>query len=605
MWRLWKQRLGFRKACFLKLLFPVSAVCLIVVSSGMCRAFAAPGEEAPYAQVIRTLGDASSWQDALELLADMCEMDPRAALNTATFTAAILACGKTAQWLQVRVLLEQARRKEVKSDLGMCQAALAAYAERLAWAEALRLWEAEEPPRGLLPTVVEICAKACQAEMASQLVPQRLEDAELGRSLVTAFAEARTWEMALDVLLCMKGEGLEPTADTFADVMSACDAGSRVGWTEAESKADLERRPAQAQVMALLWRARHWGVETNARLYRTAIDACSSRLWALAVSLLVEMEADGFNPLPADLDTAIQVLAGAQEEAQRGRTRQEKREISIRNVLRARTSQPTQEPRTPKWAFPPVVVESMPATPKRAPGRPSREQTEVELEDVLAEERVRSNLPWSGGGPWRKWEMAVSLLEKIQISSFSPEIAALNAVITACARAQELAQCKLVLDTMKGESVQPDAVTCAQLIGGCCQRGLWEQALLILGRARDLSVASMSTCEEGLKACFRGRQPRLALLLLAEMDRMPTGVSTPAINTAIATCARFGLWTQAIALLSELQSRLMTPSFATYAAAAAACDAAPSLAWEQALLLLEESQRLGLASDETDRKSVV
>ena len=186
MWRLWKQRLGFRwlpqdilaqsrltrttnsrKACFLKLLFPahapeglidcagmqqhwlsqVSAVCLIVVSSGcglrcighscgrcllcrgMCRAFAAPGEEAPqgaqrrrlldsvwtwcfnawqnsrYAQVIRTLGDASSWQDmprakraaprgphipyiavgclpaedALELLADMCKMDPKAA----------------------------------------------------------------------------------------------------------------------------------------------------------------------------------------------------------------------------------------------------------------------------------------------------------------------------------------------------------------------------------------------------------------------------------------------------------------------------------------------------------------------------------------------
>eukprot|EP00439_Symbiodinium_sp_Y106_P038433 s2460_g4.t1 len=156
----------------------------------------------------------------------------------------------------------------------------------------------------------------------------------------------------------------------------------------------------------------------------------------------------------------------------------------------------------------------MPATPKRTLSLRERLQTEIELEDVFADERVRSNLPWSGG----------------------PEIAPLNAVITACARAQELAQCKLVLDTMKG----------CRLGGGCCRRGLWEQALLILGRARDLSVASMSTCEEGLKACFRGRQPRLV--------GGPVWVSTPAINTAIATCARFGLWTQAIALLSELQS---------------------------------------------------
>ncbi|CAE7587345.1 unnamed protein product [Symbiodinium natans] len=581
MWSPWKQR-NLRKACFHKLRYSVSAVCFLVATSGMCRAFAAPRpEEAPYAQVIRTLGDASNWQDALELLADMCQLDPKVALNSATFTAAVAACGSAAQWLQVSVLLEEARRKNIESDLEMSQAALAAYAAGLAWAQAVHLFAEAKMPQ-LQPTVVEICARAQQVERALQLAPAKLGESKLGCGLVTAFAAAQAWEIALEYLLRVRGEGLELTADTVAEVMSSCDAGGM----------------AKVKVVALLWLARQSGVEPNARLFRTALGACDARLWAGAVSLLADMEEAGISPVLADMDAAIQVVAAAQEEARRGRTLKEKQEISVRNVQRARIAAPAHGPRNPRLNFPPVVVESTPVA-KEAEAPSLRERLRPGLADVFASERPRSNLPWSGGGPWRRWEMTVGLLEKMQALGFSPEIATFNAVLSACARAQELAQCKLLLDTVNGASLQPDTVTCDHLIGGCCRRGLWEQALLLLGRARDLSLADVSTFEEGLQACFRGRQPRLALLLLAEMDRMPAGVTTPAINTAMATCARFGLWKQAIALLSELQSRHLPPDSATYAAAAAACQSAPSTAWEYAVLLLQESQGFGLASPET------
>mmetsp|Transcript_14753 Transcript_14753/g.33389 ORF Transcript_14753/g.33389 Transcript_14753/m.33389 type:complete len:252 (+) Transcript_14753:2-757(+) len=180
----------------------------------------------------------------------------------------------------------------------------------------------------------------------------------------------------------------------------------------------------------------------------------------------------------------------------------------------------------------------------------------------------------------------------------------LNAVIKACARAQELAPCKLLLNTMRSASLQPDAVTFDALIGGCCQKGLWQQALLMLSRATSLSVAAASTYQQGLQACFRGSQPRLALLLLAEMDRTAE-VDTAAINVAIATCGERRLWQQGLALLSEVQKRHMRPDMGTYAAAAAICADAATSAWPRALKLLEESQELGLASGEAYASAIV
>jgi len=251
----------------------------------------------------------------------------------------------------------------------------------------------------------------------------------------------------------------------------------------------------------------------------------------------------------------------------------------------------------------PVLITQ--ATPLRKPWS-SRVSVE-RFGDVFGSQRqfqLRTNLPWggehdSGAGQWR---IALLLLEQLGEWDISLETVTANAALTACARAQELAHCVTVIEEMHRKELAPDGDTYVILMDGCHKRGLWEQALQLLDKAKEAGLAKASTYKEALEACARGHKPRLALLLLSEMDRceggsaeepeLPGGwVSAEAITSGMKACAHHGFWLQTLSLLAELRERDLVPSMATYSAAAEACAAASDDgAWEHAVALLEESK---------------
>ncbi|CAJ1362900.1 unnamed protein product, partial [Effrenium voratum] len=131
----------------------------------------------------------------------------------------------------------------------------------------------------------------------------------------------------------------------------------------------------------------------------------------------------------------------------------------------ARTEPPSKGVRPSRVKHSPVVVWDSPQP--RAPP-----QFLDETAQALAPAEMRRNEPYVGG-PFRKWQMALSMLQKFDAYGISAETDSFNHIISACTRAQELAPCRGLLDMMRGQGVPLNTVTCDRLIGGCCEKGLW------------------------------------------------------------------------------------------------------------------------------------
>lgn len=465
----------------------------------MCRA-AAEGEAAPYAPLIDSLGVSSQWQDALVLLSDMRELDPKAVRNAITYKAAVAACGRAAQWLQAVELLRQAAS------------------------------DGDFDVMDILPQTAQACSAASR------------------------------WEVVLQLLEETRSNSLPLSQSSLRAALGACRA---------------------------------------------------AELWEHALQLLMEMEAQGFSLELQDASIVLEGLAHAQPEVRREATAQEKKEKAelraqasrFRSLSLRKSMDTTSERRGVKLKLNPVLI-----TQETPPRTPWSSRVSVErFGDVFERQRQfqpRTNLPWggehdSGAGQWR---IALLMLEQLGDWGIGQETVTANAALTACARAQELARCVTVIEEMHRNELAPDGDTYVILINGCHKRGLWEQALQLFDKAKEAGLAKASTYEEALEACARGHKPRLALLLLSEMERcegrcaeepeVPGGwVTAEAITFGMRACAHHGLWLQTLALLAELRERELVPSMATYSAGAEACAAASADgAWEHAVALLEESK---------------
>ncbi|CAJ1418597.1 unnamed protein product [Effrenium voratum] len=420
---------------------------------------------------------------------------------------------------------------------------------------------------------VEACGRAGQPVADFLAGPL---DSDLGLQVLKSLRDLSFWQDAMQVLARMRGQRLALGADHFVEAMAACDPGCRervLGSPEGATSRPLE-------VIRLFAAAKAFGVEGSTRFYQAALGG--SCFWAWALYVLDDMEANGFAPEAEDLNVLLKALATAQPEEPRQRTAQQTAAARARKVLRAKTEPPSKGVRPSRVKHSPVVVWDSPQP--RAPP-----QFLDETAQALAPAEMRRNEPYVGG-PFRKWQMALSMLQKFDAYGISAETDSFNHIISACTRAQELAPCRGLLDMMRGQGVPLNTVTCDRLIGGCCEKGLWEQALLLLDRAKFLQLAGGSTFQQGLKACARGRQPRLAIALLDEMDRggSAEGVTGAALDAAMATCAKCHLWVQVLALLHQLKRRNLGTRPATYAAAVESY--AGSGPWENALELLEEAK---------------
>lgn len=553
-------------------------------------AFASPNPQ-PQLQQLTSLGESRQWQETLEVFWDMCRLDPSAGLNAATWAAVMVACGRVAKWFEVMELLQEAVAKSVTPNSEMSAAAVNAYANRLAWEEAVLLLALAPEAQKILPKVVETCAVAGQSAEVTQLVRRQLEtlDEPQGSALLLAMSRTgRFWRESMALLAKMRGQQLQQSAENLQDVMAACDPGSQ--WRRDAGEGILleavPRRPME--VLQLFCLARRWSIEPTARLYRTALGglyhSSSGRFWAWALHLLEEMEAFGFDATCTDFLVAIEAVSAAEPEEAFGRTAEEVKAIKSLRAQLAKIKAPKgRHFKVPK--FSPAFVstkQSFKTDTEPTPGSPI-------VEDTLVSERMRTNEPLTGG-PLRKWEMAVSLLHKLELKGLSADTTSFDHVVSACARAQELAPCKVLLDTMHCQSVNLSSRTFDSLIGGCSRKGLWQQALALFDRAKTMQLAGAGTYNQALKACARGKQPRLAMLLLVDMDEDESSlVSSESITSAMAACAKCTFWVQALQLLLKLKERQLRPSAKTYSAAVASCARNGGAEWEKAIYLLEES----------------
>ncbi|CAK9108714.1 Pentatricopeptide repeat-containing protein 10 [Durusdinium trenchii] len=155
------------------------------------------------------------WPVALELLKSIENSDVEA--NEVTWSSAIAACGKAAEWQRSLFLLHDARSAagslrgargadSVRWQLVSFGAALAACAEGKAWREALGLFEYMHE-FGPKPNV--ICAN----------------------SLLNAFARSLHWEKAMAQLVALQERGPAPSVISFNTVMSACRSSWQRTWS--------------------------------------------------------------------------------------------------------------------------------------------------------------------------------------------------------------------------------------------------------------------------------------------------------------------------------------------------------------------------------------
>lgn len=573
----------------------VAVALLCGVFGAGALAFASPNPEdatkQPLLQQLTSLGESRQWQEALEAFWDMCRLDPSAGLNAATWAAVMVACGRVAKWFEVMELLQEAVAKSITPNSEMSAAAVNAYADRLAWEEAVLLLALAPEAQEILPKVVETCAVAGQSTVVTQLVRRQLQtlDEPQGSALLLAMSRTgRFWRESMALLATMRGQQLQLSAENLQDVMAACDPGSRWRRDGEGILFEADRRPME--VLQLFCSARQWSIEPTARLYQTALGglhhSSSGRFWAWTLHLLEEMEASGFDATCTDFLVAIEAVSAAEPEEAFGKTAEEMKAIKSLRAQLAKIKAPKgRRFEVPK--FSPAFVstkQSFKTDTEPTSGSPI-------VEDTLVSERMRTNEPLTGG-PLRKWEMALSLLYKLELKGLSADTTSFDHVVAACARAQELAPCKVLLDTMYRQSVNLSSRTFDSLIGGCSRKGLWQQALALFDRAKTMQLAGEGTYNQALKACARGKQPRLAMLLLVDMDEGSPDetslVSSESITSAMAACAKCTFWVQALQLLLKLKERQLRPSAKTYSAAVASC-ALGGAEWEKAIYLLEES----------------
>lgn len=426
-----------------------------------------------------------------------------------------------------------------------------------------------------------------------ELDPLAVRNAVTYKAAVAACSRAGQWLQAVELLRQAASQGDFDLMEILPQTIQSCSAARR--WEV---------------VLQLLKETRQRSVPVSQGSLRAALGAChGAELWEHALQLFMEMEEQGFPLEPGDANIVLQGLAHAQPEVRREDTAQEKKEkaelraVAERLRISKRPADITSGRRGVTLKLNPVLINE-----KRLPPRkPWSSRVGERFGDVFEHHRQfqpRTNLPYGGEdhGGAGQWRIALVLFEQLGNWGVGPETVLANAALTACARAQELARCVTVVEDMHLKELAPDGDTYVTLICGCHKRGLWEQALQLLGKAKEAGLAKACTYLEALEACARGRKPRLALLLLSDMERCEGGsaeeaevpggwVSTEAITLGMKACAHHGLWLQTLALLAELRERELEPSMATYSAGAEACAAASdNYAWEHAIVMLEESQ---------------
>lgn len=163
--------------------------------------------------------------------------------------------------------------------------------------------------------------------MLNEHPPKNVKEYSMG---IAAWARARDWRRAVELLSQMKAAGVAPNVYSFSSAITACAKGGE--WQEALSLLE-EMQRAGVEPNAYSWngaiaacaRGGQWqravqvldamcesGVEPTVVSYNSAISACErAGQWEEALSLLVAAPSNGVRPDVITFNAAISACAGA------------------------------------------------------------------------------------------------------------------------------------------------------------------------------------------------------------------------------------------------------------------------------------------------------
>ena len=136
------------------------------------------------------------------------------------------------------------------------------------------------------------------------------------------------------------------------------------------------------------------------------------------------------------------------------------------------------------------------------------------------------------GGEWRRALHLCNNLLKIRLA---PNVVAISSAITACAKASRWEISLFLLHSMGELQVQANAFSYSSVMSGCQKVGSWHQALELF---RQMPTAGLVPDVVSCNAAFQGiARWEMASQLVDEMDKKQVPVNELSFNSAIGACA--------------------------------------------------------------------
>eukprot|EP00397_Hematodinium_sp_SG-2012_P002945 GEMP01002953.1.p1 GENE.GEMP01002953.1~~GEMP01002953.1.p1 ORF type:complete len:999 (-),score=289.81 GEMP01002953.1:1454-4450(-) len=545
-------------------------------------------------EVIRTLGEAKHWEQALAMLHATNQTVP----TIEAYNAVLTACMTHGKWRNAIDIFTSVEQRRYQSDLKPTELtyklALRACDKGAQWELALQILAtmqsrgmgAKDP--SLVISALNACAKCGEWTRALRL----LDDLEV-RGLQSAFAYncaihacVNQWEIACGVLDRMRNAQVRPDVVSYNVAISAC--GNAAKWEHA---------------LRLVTDMRLQRVVPDVITYSASISACDKgKQWACAVRILRAMEADGVR---ADAIAYSAAISACETAGQHRVGMNLYREASERHKLfqhwREEDSTKLQvdfhDFRLAEAKAALRVIMNDFAT-----GRGRAATANLTLIVGRGAHSV-------GHGPVLK----TAILEMLT-SEFSPPLhivkdydagiirISLTSIKEWMRRNGAAARPKAPRDLATGSGVAAPAARASRSSSSSRRTrtsddaDAWRVALAELdARVQRGQVLNAFDYSKVMSQCARAREWVTAISLLDTMRHRAVAPNVVVFNAAIGACAKAEQWSRALGVMRAMHEGNVCPDVRTFSAAISACEKGGR--WVQALALLHQMKIDDVAGD--------
>ncbi|CAL1139154.1 unnamed protein product [Cladocopium goreaui] len=189
----------------------------------------------------------------------------------------------------------------------------------------------------------------------------------------------------------------------------------------------------------------------------------------------------------------------------------------------------------------------------------------------------------------QEWRQAVEVLRKMQEIALQPDLITFSAIISACEADGEWAFALQTLQDMQRRKLTPNVITYNATIAACGAGGIWLHAVRLLKAMADTLCPPDVVSYNSVLASGLGWQ--MSLQLLQEMRIRKLVADALSYNSLMEAMDRAWQWRAAVILLTEMQDLPTSPDAISISAAFSVCE--KSGAKHQAWLLEEAAKVAG------------